>query len=347
MTGFLVTGGAGFIGAALVKRLAKDGHAVRVLDKGSWRSAHRLAEVMDGIDYIEADVRCAEAVFRAARGVESIIHLAAVTGDGPSRRRPAVVLDVGVRGMLTVLDACRRVGVGELFVASSPEVYQTPPAGPADETAPLVIPDVLNPRHSYAGSKAIAELMAFNYGRKDFDRVVVFRPHNVYGPDMGCQHVIARLIERAVTAIRATPAGPVPFPVPGGDRQTRAFTHIDDVVDALAVLIDRGRHMNVYHIGNPEESTLAEVARKVVAILGREADTLSGETLSGATERRCPDISKLRALGFDPHVSLDAGLPGVVSWYADASREEDPPLTSPTGGTAPLRVLSAGNDWRV
>ena len=89
-----------------------------------------------------------------------------------------------------------REGVRSLVLASSSEVYQTPPHVPTDESAPLVVPDPTNPRYSYGGGKIISELMAINYGRKFFDRVLIFRPHNVYGPDMGCEHVIPQFALR-------------------------------------------------------------------------------------------------------------------------------------------------------
>src|SRR5207302_10410094 len=104
--------------------------------------------------------------------------------------QPDLVLEVAVKGMLNVLDACVAYGVGNLFVASSSEVYQTPARVPTDETVALSIPDPLNPRYSYAGGKIMSELLTLNYGRKKLRRAVIFRPHNVYGPDMGWEHVM-------------------------------------------------------------------------------------------------------------------------------------------------------------
>ena len=143
----------------------------------------------------------------AARGVDSILHLAYVNGTEFFYSKPALVLDVGVRGMINVLDACRRHGIRELVLASSSEVYQTPPSIPTPENVPLSVPDPLNPRYSYGGGKIICELMAINYGRQDFDRVLIFRPHNVYGPDMGWEHVLPQFALRLETAVRRSSAG--------------------------------------------------------------------------------------------------------------------------------------------
>jgi len=298
-----------------VKRLVQDGHAVRVLDNNSRGALEKLGNILSSVEFVEADIRDAEAVRKAAAGMDCVIHLAFINGTEFFYKKPELVLDVGVRGMLNVLDACRAEGVRELVLASSSEVYQTPQKVPTDETVPLSIPDVLNPRYSYGGGKLISELLAINYGRTGFDRVLIFRPHNVYGPNMGFEHVIPQIIARAAAAIQKTPAGPVPFEIQGDGSQTRAFIHIDDFTDGLMVVLDQGKHLNIYHIGNPEEMTIAELVRKIFAHLGREVKIVAGKKAEGGTRRRCPDIAKLSALGFKPKIPLDEGLPNVVEWY--------------------------------
>ncbi|MBI5413748.1 SDR family NAD(P)-dependent oxidoreductase [Candidatus Peregrinibacteria bacterium] len=317
---FLVTGGSGFIGSSLVKRLVRDGYGVRVLDNNSRGAIQKLNSVIKDIEFIEGDIRNADAVFKAAKGAESIIHLAFVNGTEFFYKKPELVLDVGVRGMLNVLDACKKEQIKELILASSSEVYQSPPKIPTDEYVLLSIPDVLNPRYSYAGGKIISELMAINYGRTDFNRVVIFRPHNVYGPDMGFEHVLPQFVLRAINVIKKTPVGLVPFEIQGDGTQTRAFVHIDDFTEGLMRVIENGKHLNIYHIGNPEEITIKEVARKVVAYLGRKAKIVNGVPMEGGTPRRCPDIGKLVALGFKPKISFDKGLPSIIQWYADYAK---------------------------
>lgn len=313
---YLVTGGSGFIGSALVKRLVHDGYFVRVLDNNSRGARAKLAEVENEVDFIEADIRDSGAVSKAAKGIDSIIHLAFINGTEFFYEKPELVLDVGVRGMLNVLDACRSNEIKELILASSSEVYQTPPKIPTDETVPLSIPDVLNPRYSYAGGKIISELLAINYGRTGFDRVIIFRPHNVYGPDMGFEHVLPQFILRVIDMIKSTPSGQIPFQIQGDGKQTRAFIYIDDFIDGLMKVIEKGEHLNIYHIGNPEEVTIKEVAQKVVKYFGREAEIIHGQSMVGGTLRRCPDISKLHSLGFEPKISLDEGLEKTIEWYS-------------------------------
>ncbi|MEZ5618799.1 MAG: SDR family NAD(P)-dependent oxidoreductase [Rhodocyclaceae bacterium] len=314
---YLVTGGTGFIGSALVKRLVRQGHTVRVLDNNSRGVLARLGEVANDVEFIEVDIRNADAVSVAAKGADSIIHLAYINGTEYFYSKPGLVLDIAIRGMLSVLDACIANNIGELVLASSSEVYQTPPSIPTAEDAPLVVPDVMNPRYSYGGGKLACELMAVNYGRTGFERVMIFRPHNVYGPDMGWEHVLPQFVVRAVKAIGVAPGGPIDFPIQGDGSQTRAFVHIDDFTTGVLCMLERGDHLNVYHIGNPEEITIRRVVEKVFGVLGREARIIEGPLTEGSTQRRCPDISKLRKLGYKPVVSFDHGLPGLVNWYAN------------------------------
>jgi nucleoside-diphosphate-sugar epimerase len=315
----MITGGTGFLGAALVKLLVSRGDTVRVFDN-NWRgNTARLEDVIDSVEFIEGDIRDADAVSAACEGIDCVIHLAFVNGTRFFYEEPELVLDVGIRGMLNVLDGCRANGVQDLVVASSSEVYQTPPEVPTDELAPLSIPDPLNPRYSYAGGKIISELIALNYGRRGFERVCVFRPHNVYGKDMGWEHVVPEFSVKASRAVTENPDGAVAFPIQGDGKQTRAFIHVDDFVRGLEAVIDKGEHLAIYHIGNPEEVSIGDLARQVAGCFGRDAEIIAGIAAEGATERRSPDITKLRSLGFEPEISLEQGLPDVVSWYAENS----------------------------
>jgi nucleoside-diphosphate-sugar epimerase len=311
----LVTGGSGFIGSGLVKALLRAGNRVRVLDDNSRGDARRLQEVAADIDFVAGDVRDAEAVAAAAAGMDEVHHLAFVNGTEFFYKAPELVLDVGVRGMINVIDACRRHGIGTLVLASSSEVYQTPPKIPTDETAPLSVPDPLNPRYSYGAGKLISEIMAINYGRKFFERVLIFRPHNVYGPDMGFEHVIPQFALRLHGAMEAQPTGTLPFDIQGSGQETRSFCYVDDLVAGVMTMRERGAHLGIYHVGTTEELSIADVARRIAAHAGREIALKTGPVQPGSTSRRCPDISKLAALGYKPRVPMSDGLPPTLDWY--------------------------------
>jgi nucleoside-diphosphate-sugar epimerase len=310
----LVTGGTGFIGAALVRRLVKEGHRVRVLDDNSRGADRRLGNVIKNVEMVPGDIRNPEAVKRAAKGVTSLWHLAFVNGTEFFYSKPELVLDVAVKGMVNVLDACQSEKVPELILASSSEVYQTPPKVPTDETAPLSIPDPMNPRYSYAAGKIISEIMTINYGRKGFERVLIFRPHNVYGPDMGWEHVLPQFVLR-MKELAAGTEGPIRFPIQGSGRETRAFVFIDDFIDGLMVMHKGGHHLQIYHVGTQQEVAIADVAHLVGDFYGRKVELAPGPEAVGGTPRRCPDIAKLAALGFKPRVDLKTGLPILAAWY--------------------------------
>lgn len=312
---YLVTGGTGFIGAALTRALLRAGHQIRVLDDNSRGRERRLADVRDDVELVIGDVRDASVVERAVRGTDVVLHLAYVNGTEFFYSKPELVLDIAIRGMLNVLDACRATGVTDLVLASSSEVYQTPPQVPTSETVPLVVPDVLNPRYSYGGGKIACELMAVNYGRTGFDRVTIFRPHNVYGPDMGDEHVIPQLSRRAAREVARHPEGRVPLEVQGDGSQTRSFIYVDDAAEAIRSIVERGGHGEIYHVGTAEEVTIGALARMIFEQLGREVELVPSALPAGSTPRRCPDVTKLAGLGFEPKVPLRVGLRSTVEWY--------------------------------
>ncbi|MDA2918681.1 NAD-dependent epimerase/dehydratase family protein [Desulfobacterota bacterium AH_259_B03_O07] len=315
-----MTGGLGFLGVPLVKALLKEGYQLRVLDNFSRGSAEYLGEAKSDVEIIAGDIRDADVVYRAIRGVDSVCHLAFVNGTRYFYERPAYVLDVGVKAMVNVLDACIRVGVGELFLASSSEVYQTPPKVPTDESVPLSVPDPYNPRYSYGGGKIISELMAIHYGREYFDRVVIFRPHNVIGPNMGWEHVVPQFVTRLLNLEATTSEQEIPFPIQGTGDQSRAFIYIEDFIHGLMLVIHHGEHLNIYNIGTTEEIKIRDVAHRVAHCLGKCIRVLPGSEAIGGTLRRCPDIRKLKQLGFRPRFNFDEALPQTVQWYVEHLR---------------------------
>lgn len=311
---YLITGGSGFIGAALVRRMLNDGYSVRVIDNNSRGHVRRLDGVINDIEFIEADIRDADAVAKATDGVDAVCHCAFVNGTEFFYTRPELVLDVGVRGMLNVLDACIAHDVGELVVASSSEVYQTPPEVPTDESAPLSVPDPMNPRYSYGGGKIISELLSINYARKHFERMTIFRPHNVFGPDMGWEHVIPQFVLR-MKSLCDQNDGTIAFPIQGSGQETRSFIYIDDFTSGLMHVIESGEHMQIYHIGTMDEITIADVAIATGEYFGRMVEIIPGELQAGGTLRRCPNIAKLSKLGFEPQYSFRDGLNLTAKWY--------------------------------
>ena len=313
----VVTGGGGFIGAYLVKRLVHDGWDVVVVDNMVRGDASRFAEVADDVELHTCDVRDQAALEKAFTCAEVVMHLAAINGTENFYTQPELVLEVGMLGAMAVANAGRAVGVPDLVFASTAEVYQTPAVIPTPETIPLMLPDSLNPRYSYGGGKIVSELIAFNYGREHYRQVQVFRPHNVFGPNMGWKHVEPQFIMRALAAQDAHPEGKAPFDIQGDGSETRSFCYVDDVVKGILTMYDKGGHREIYHIGSDEEVSIRDLADRIGTIVGVDLDIRPGPIQYGGTPRRCADITKMRGLGWSPVTNLDEGLERTVAWYRE------------------------------
>ena len=318
---YLVTGGTGFLGAGLTRALLAAGARVRVFDNDSRGSKEKFERDAKRPEMIIGDIRDPEAVANAMHGVDSVCHLAYINGTEFFYTKPEKILEVAVKGMTNVIDACLKHSVPELVLFSSSEVYHTPEKVPTNESVPLSVPDVLNPRYSYSGGKIISELLGLNFGRKHFQRVLVLRPHNVYGPEMGWEHVIPQFTLRMSQLPRKS-AAPVPFQIQGSGNETRAFIYLDDAVRAAIHVIEEGEHLGIYHIGTSDETTIENLAQEVARCLGMKIKVVPGELRPGSPARRCPDISKLRELGFEPRISLPEGLAITVQWYDENAQRK-------------------------
>ena len=312
---YLVTGGTGFIGSAVVKALIKKGHKVRILDNQSRGSMRRLQDVKGKFEFINGDIRDPNIVEKACRGIDCVIHLAYINGTEFFYSKPELVLEVAVKGMVNVLDGCLKNNVDEIFLASSSEVYQTPSKIPTPENVPLLVPDPLNPRYSYGGGKIISELLTLNYGRKFFKRAVVFRPHNVFGPDMGWEHVIPQLTLRVKKIIEKNNTKQISLPIQGTGKETRAYIYIDDFVEGLLKVLEKGIHLEIYNIGSMEEMSIRNLVVGIGRCFQKKIRLLPGVLSKGSTPRRCPDTTKLKKIGFNKKLNLNDGLQKTVEWY--------------------------------
>jgi nucleoside-diphosphate-sugar epimerase len=296
--------------------LVKEGHAVRVFDNYSRGGVRRLEDIASSLEFVEADVCDPAPVREATAGMDVLVHLAAVNGTRNFYEHPDRVLEVGIKGAINTLEAALHHGVKRYVVASSAEVYQQPSSVPTPETERLIVPDVHNPRYSYGGSKMATELLTLHFGLKRGLDAVIFRPHNVYGPDMGGEHVIPQFVIRMKRLTGNGARRRIEFPIMDSGEETRAFCFIDDAVEAILLCIRKGQRGQIYHVGNDrEEISIRDLAFRIARVLDLEIDVLPGKEIPGQTRRRVPSIQKIEALGYQPTVRLEDGLRVTADWY--------------------------------
>ena len=303
MNKVLVTGGTGFIGSHITRFLVKEGYSVRVLDDNTRGKNSRIGDVVSEIELIEGDVTNFSLTELACKNVDIVIHLAFINGTSNFYNYPEKVLDVAIRGILSIASAISKWHIRDLILASSSEVYQFPDIFPTPENIQMVVPNLVNPRYSYGLGKIIQEYYSY-HAMPELNNLTIFRPHNIYGADMGNLHVIPQLFDKA---IRAKELGSE-FVIEGTGAQTRSFCHITDFIQGFALILKASKGKQVFNIGTNEEVTISDLAARIAKICDVNSSTLKSEMPAGGTSRRVPDISKLEALGYKSTVSLDDGL---------------------------------------
>ena len=256
---YLVTGGAGFIGSHLVDALLRDGKQVRVLDNLATGKIDNLRETLDAIDFIEGDVRDAAVVAGATRGVDVVLHQAALPSVPRSIQDPIATNDVNVNGTLNVLLAARDAGVKRVVVASSSSVYGNSPTLPKVETMPV------EPLSPYAVSKLAQERYAQAFTEVYGLPTISLRYFNVFGPrqDPTSQYsaVIPKFISMMLQGKRPT--------IYGDGTQSRDFTYIDNVVRANLLAAEAPKSVNGYfNIACGERYSLLQLVETLNELLG-------------------------------------------------------------------------------
>ena len=306
---YLVTGGTGFIGSNIAKRLVEKNKNVIIFDNNTRGSIQKIYNIRKKIKFIKGDIRNKNALLKASKKADAIIHLAYINGTKYFYSKPELVLDVAVKGLVNIFDVCKENKITELYLASSSEVYQTPNKIPTKENEMLKIPDVLNPRYSYGGGKILTELMGINFGINFFKKLIIFRPHNVYGPKMGNEHVIPEFINKIKKTKKKY------FFIEGTGKEVRSFIYIDDFVDAFMLLIQKGKHLNIYNIGTKEKINIRELAKLIAKILSKKILIKYKPLKKGSTKIRVPDNSKIKFLGFRKKISLLKGIKKTILTY--------------------------------
>ena len=302
----LVTGGSGFIGSAITKYLVAQKKNIIVYDNNSRGNLDRLKEVSNKIKFINGDIRNKTKLLNI-NNVETVIHLAYVNGTKYFYKKPFEILDIAVNGLLNILDFCKKKNVKNLFLASSSEVYQNPLKIPTDEKEMMKIPDIYNPRYSYGGGKIISELYGIHFAKKFLKKFIIFRPHNVYGKDMGNEHVIPEFINRFKNLKKNNK-----FLIYGTGKEIRSFIYIDDFISGFDKVFKKGKNFEIYNIGTSQKINIGDLAMLISKLLGKKIKFNKRKIFKGSPTVRCPSIEKIKKLGFKESYSLKDGIKKII-----------------------------------
>ena len=314
----LITGGAGFIGSHLAERLLELGHDVLVLDNLSTGSIENIAHLKanSSFSYVIDSITNEPLLAEMIDGSDVVFHLAAAVGVKLIVEQPVHTIETNVHGTEVVLKHANKKKK-LVFIASTSEVYGKSADVPFRESADVVLGPSTKHRWAYACSKLIDEFLALAYWKEKKLPVVIVRLFNTVGPRQTGRYgmVLPTFVRQALAGHTIT--------VFGDGTQSRSFTYVSDVVDALIALASERRAIGeVYNVGNTGEISMSELAERVRMLACSDSPIQlipydqAYETGFEDMPRRVPDISKLRALiGFEPRVGLDETIRRVIDHF--------------------------------
>lgn len=294
--------------------LLKEKHDVTIIDNLSrGKYDEDIKELIEhkNIVFQQRDLNTYSQLQSLETDFEYIFHLAARNGTINFYEFPYEVARTNTLTLMHMLDWMGQNCKPKKFIwTSSSEVYATTPniPIPTPELTNMTINDPFNPRLSYAASKILGEVLVTSYAKTYDLNFTIVRPHNIYGPRMGYDHVIPEFIKRILSKED-------PFTIYGG-QETRSFCYIDDFLDGLTKVSFYDNGNNIYHLGNPTETKIMDLAYLLFEILKYHPKIKILPTLKGSCMRRCPDITKVSKLGYIPKVSLKEGLLKTYNWYS-------------------------------
>ena len=307
MQKFLVTGGAGFIGSNICKRLVAEGCFVRVVDNLLTGKRANLAPIMDKIEFVEADMGVPDVARSVVKGIDVILHEGALPSVPRSVDDPALTHQHCVDATFTLLLAARDAGVKRLVYAASSAAYGDTPTLPKVET---MAPNPLSP---YAVGKLVGEYYCSVFS-KVFDlETVALRYFNVFGPGQDPASQYAAAIPAFVTAILRDQS-PTIY---GDGEQSRDFTYVDNVVQAnLLAARAKKTHGEVVNIACGEAVTVNAIIGMINQLLGKNVKPIYASARAGDVKHSLADITAAKKLiGFKPVMLFREGLEKSIDWY--------------------------------
>ena len=298
---YLVTGGAGFIGSHIVRRLVSDGQHVRVVDNLSTGTNSRLDDVRQSIDFLQGDLADEEVSKAAVRGIDCVLHQAAIPSVQRSINNPIGTNRANVTATLNLLESCRQANVRRFVYAASSSAYGDVEVLPKVESMPV------NPLSPYALQKWVGEYYCKLYHRLYRLETISLRYFNVFGPTQDPRSEYSAVIPKFITAILAKK----PITVYGDGEQSRDFTYVENIVEAnlLAAEASSGAAGNVYNIGCGARVSLNTLIGLLEENIGVKAEVAYANPKAGDVRHSLADIAQARhVLGYEPKVMLNEGL---------------------------------------
>jgi UDP-glucose 4-epimerase len=305
----LVTGGAGFIGSHLVKRLMEQGSEVTVLDNLSTGSLKNLGE-LTAARFMKGEITDLTLTSKLMSDIRAVIHLAAIVDHETCLRDPALAREVNVNGTRSLLEEARRSDVRRFVYASSAAVY-----GHATEF-PIREDSALAPISPYGVSKAEAEQRCLEFGKTYGMRVICLRFFNVFGPRQ-----TARQYTGAITEFMKNLWDGKPPVIYGDGLQTRDFVNVHDVVSAIMLATDSETATGVFNVATGVETTIEDLAMKLISIANQDSKPSHAPPREGDIRRSVGDITKAKALlNYFPRTHLDMDLRLLWDYYLSTSK---------------------------
>ncbi len=307
MAKYLVTGGAGFIGSNVVRKLLESGHDVKVLDNFLTGKRDNMTDVAKHITLFEGDIRDLDMVKRVVQGVDMILHIAALPSVPRSVANPILSHEINMTGTLNVLEAAREHGVKRVVFSSSSSVYGNTPTLPKQEDMPH------SPLSPYASHKAAGEFYCRVYYTIFQLETVCLRYFNVFGPRQNPTSQYAAVIPRFITALH-TGGQPTIY---GDGEQSRDFTFVENVVNAnISASTAPDAAGEIINIACGERMTVNELAQRIGKILGKEVTPTYEPARPGDVKHSLADISKAQTLlNYTDLIDIDTGLERTVEFF--------------------------------
>ncbi|MGV8115789.1 SDR family oxidoreductase [Methanothrix soehngenii] len=303
----VVTGGAGFIGSNLTDELARD-HEVTVIDNLSTGRIENLDHIRDRIEFINGTILDLDLLRRAFAGADTVFHQAAIPSVQRSVDNPIASNQANVDGTLNVLVAAKDCGAKKFIFASSSAIYGDEPTLPKTED---MKPYPLSP---YAVAKITGEYYARVFSEIYGLKTVCLRYFNVYGPRQDPKSEYAAVIPIFISRIMEG-LPPVIF---GDGNQTRDFCNVRDVVKANILAMEKGSVEGVFNIACGKRTSLNQLARIIMDIMGSEAAPIHDKPRKGDIQDSVADITAARmGLNFEPDYDLVSGLRETVKWFGE------------------------------